>query len=168
MKVTSRLVCANSAPEVRRSPLRAPPVAALVLVFVSQALQPGGDFLLGLHQDVQQVLGDVSVFIVEEGRGQTCGWIPFILGSEAVFCDTRRRTLGPTSLTQVPHSSRSSDAVDVLLDVAGQVEVDDVLNVGDVQTTSGDLWKAKKTKKQSGTLHTGHKAIHAGGENVPK
>lgn len=58
---------------MRRSPLRAPPVAALVLVFVSQALQPGGDFLLGLHQDVQQVLGDVSVFIVEEGRGQTCG-----------------------------------------------------------------------------------------------
>ena len=41
-----------------------------MLVLVGQALQPGGHLLLGLHQDVQQVLGDVAVLIVEEGRGQ--------------------------------------------------------------------------------------------------
>lgn len=51
---------------------------------------------------------------------------------------------GPRGLTQVPHSSRSSNAVDVLLDVAGQVKVDDVLHIGDIQTTSGNLGKPEK------------------------
>ena len=44
---------------------------ALVLVLVTQALPPGGYFLLGLHQDVQQVFGDVAVLVVKERRGQT-------------------------------------------------------------------------------------------------
>lgn len=34
-------------------PLRAAATAALVLVLVGQALQPGWDLLLGLHQNVQ-------------------------------------------------------------------------------------------------------------------
>lgn len=55
-----------------RVPLRASSVAAFVLVFVSQALEPRGNFLFGLDQDVQQVLRDVSVFIIEERRGQSC------------------------------------------------------------------------------------------------
>lgn len=52
-------------------------------------------------------------------------------------------------LTQVPHSPRSSDAVDILLYVARQVEVDDMLYVGDVQTPSGDLGKARQKTKQN-------------------
>lgn len=44
---------------------------ALVLVLITQALQPGRYFLLGLHQNVQQVFGDVAVLVVEERRGQT-------------------------------------------------------------------------------------------------
>lgn len=39
-------------------------------------------------------------------------------------------------LTQVSDSTCTSDTVDVLLDVAGQVKVDNVLHVGDVQTSS--------------------------------
>ena len=38
-------------------------------------------------------------------------------------------------LTQVAHAARASDAVDVLLYVAGQVEVDHVFDVGDVQAS---------------------------------
>lgn len=52
-------------------PLRAPSVAALMLVFIGQALQPRRNLLFGLDQDVQQVLSDVPVFIIEERRGQS-------------------------------------------------------------------------------------------------
>lgn len=48
------------------SPLGAPSAATLVLVLIGQALQPGRYFLFGLHQDVQQVLGDVAILIIEE------------------------------------------------------------------------------------------------------
>lgn len=57
---------------VRQLPLRAPPGAALVLVLVGQAFKPGGNLLLGLHQNVQQIFGYVAVFVVKERRGQTC------------------------------------------------------------------------------------------------
>lgn len=53
-------------------PLRAPTIGALVLVLVGQAFKPGGNLLLGLHQNVQQVFGYVAVFVVKERRGQTC------------------------------------------------------------------------------------------------
>lgn len=78
----------------------------------------------------------------------------------------RRQMLEPTSLTQVPHSSRSSNAVDVFLDVAWQVKVDDVLNVGDVQTTSSDLRKAKKDKTKRNASHGAQ--IYAGGKKLAK
>lgn len=71
----------------------------------------------------------------------------------------------PTSLTQVPHTTRSPNAVDVLLDVAGQVKVDDMLDIGDVQTPSGNL---REPKTQSVTLHTGHKWIREKGGQVKR
>ena len=55
----------------RRVPLGAPAAGALVLVLVGEALQPGRHLLLGLHQDVQEVLRDVAVLVVEERRCQT-------------------------------------------------------------------------------------------------
>lgn len=85
-------------------PLGAPPAVALVLVLVRQALQPRRHFLFGLHQNVQKVLRDVSILIVKEGRCQT----------------------------EVSHSPSPSDSVDVLLNVAGQVKVYHVFDVGDV------------------------------------
>lgn len=53
-------------------PLRAPTIVALVLVLIGQALKPGGNLLLGLNQNVQQIFGYVAVFVVKERRGQTC------------------------------------------------------------------------------------------------
>lgn len=43
-----------------------------MLVLVGQALQPGRHLLFGFHQDVQQIFGDVAVFIIKERRGKTC------------------------------------------------------------------------------------------------
>lgn len=56
---------------VRILPLASTGVA-LVLVLIGQALKPGGNLLLGLHQNVQQIFGYVAVFVVKERRGQTC------------------------------------------------------------------------------------------------
>lgn len=53
-------------------PLRATSIVALVLVLIGQALKPGGNLLLGLNQNVQQIFGYVAVFVVKERRGQTC------------------------------------------------------------------------------------------------
>lgn len=38
---------------------------------MTEALDPGGNFLLALHQQVIQVTGNVAVLLVEEGRGKT-------------------------------------------------------------------------------------------------
>ena len=85
--------------------------AGQLLHLVGQALQPGGDLLLGLRQEVQQVSADVAVLVVEEGGGQA----------------------------QVAHPAGPPDAVHVLLDVTGHVKVDHVLHVGDVQTSGSHL-----------------------------
>lgn len=53
-------------------PLGASAGAALVLMLVRLALEPGGDLLLGLNQNVQQIFGYVAVFVVKERRGLTC------------------------------------------------------------------------------------------------
>ena len=66
-----------------------------------------------LQDEFNQVFGEVAVFVIEEGGGET----------------------------QVTHTTRTTDAMNVLLDVGGQVEVDDVLDVRDVETTSGNLKK---------------------------
>lgn len=41
-------------------------------MLVCLALEPGGDLLLGLNQNVQQIFGYVAVFVVKERRGLTC------------------------------------------------------------------------------------------------
>lgn len=59
-------------------PLGASAAAALVLMLVGLALEPGGDFLLGLNQNVQQIFGYVAVFVVKERRGLTCTTEPLL------------------------------------------------------------------------------------------
>ncbi len=68
-------------------------------------------YLIGLHDKLDQVLGQVPVLLVEERGGQP----------------------------EVAHPAGSADAVDVLVDVRREVKVDDVLHVGDVQTASSHL-----------------------------
>ena len=53
-------------------PLRASSVAALMLVFIGQALKPWWNFLFGLHQDVKQVFSDVTIFVIEERCCKSC------------------------------------------------------------------------------------------------
>lgn len=55
--------------EKKVAPLGAASVAVLVLVFEGQALQPGWNLLFCLHQDVQQVLGDITVLVIVERGG---------------------------------------------------------------------------------------------------
>jgi hypothetical protein len=72
--------------------------------------QPGRNLLVGLLQEVDEVTSDVAVAPIEEGgRG-----------------------------TGVSGTSGTTDSVGVFGDVVGQVVQDDVHNVGDIETTSGD------------------------------
>lgn len=50
-----------------------------------------------------------------------------------------KRINAVTAITKVAHTTRTANAVDVLLNVTGQVKVNDVLYIGDVQTTSSHL-----------------------------
>ncbi len=78
---------------------------------VGNGLQPGWDLLFRLRQELEQITTDVPVAIVEEGRGQA----------------------------KVPHTTRAANTMDVLLNVAGEVKVDDVLHVWDVQSSGSNL-----------------------------
>ena len=69
-----------------------------------------GYLLRRLHEDVVQVARNVAVLLVEEADG----------------------------LAGVAGAARAADAVHVLVDVGGQVEVDDELDVGDVEAAGGD------------------------------
>jgi hypothetical protein len=60
--------------------------------------------LAGLNNQLYHVLGEVTVFVVKEGGGET----------------------------EVAHTASTTDSVDVLLNVGGQVKVDDMLHIGDV------------------------------------
>lgn len=53
------------------TPLGAASVAVFVLVLKGQALQPRWNLLFCLHQDVQQVFGDITVLVIVERGGQT-------------------------------------------------------------------------------------------------
>lgn len=46
--------------------------------------------------------------------------------------------------TEVAHTSRTANTVNVLLNVTGQVEVNDMLHVADVQTSSSHLEKERE------------------------
>jgi len=72
-------------------------------------------YLVRLDNEFDQVLGQIPIFLVEEGGGET----------------------------EVAHAAGTTDPVNVLVHVGRQVEVDDVLHVGDVQTTSCNLLPKK-------------------------
>ena len=77
----------------------------------SEGLQPLGQLLVRLYDELHQVLCEVAVLVVEEGGGQA----------------------------EVAHPAGTADPVNVLLNVRRHVEVDHVLHVGDVQPTGGHL-----------------------------
>ena len=68
-------------------------------------------YLVRLDHKFDQVLSQVPVLLIEEGGGET----------------------------EVAHTSGTTDPVNVFVDVRGKIKVDDVLHVGDVKTTGGDL-----------------------------
>ncbi len=68
-------------------------------------------YLVGFDNEFDQVLGQIPVFLVEERRSQA----------------------------EVAHSAGSADTVHVLVDVRRKVEVDDMLHVRNVKTTSCNL-----------------------------
>lgn len=47
-------------------PLRTATAAALVLMLIGQTLKPGGNPLLCLDQEVEQVFGYVAVFVIKK------------------------------------------------------------------------------------------------------
>lgn len=47
-------------------PLRTATVVALVLMLIRQTFKPGGNSLLRLYQEVQQVFGYVAVFVIKK------------------------------------------------------------------------------------------------------
>lgn len=47
-------------------PLRTATVVTLVLMLIGQAFKPGGNPLLRLYQEVQQVFGYVAVFVIKK------------------------------------------------------------------------------------------------------
>lgn len=81
----------------------------------SALLEPLGDLLLRFNEKLEEISDDVGVLVVEEGSGKT----------------------------NVSYSTSSTDSVDVLVNVRGKIEVDDVSDVGDIKTSSGDLLKKK-------------------------
>ena len=93
----------------------------LLLDFVGHAFKPGGDILPGFCQKLQQLTANVAVLFIEEGGSQP----------------------------QVSHPARSSNAMNVLLNVNGEVKVHHVLDIGNVQTTSSNC-----SGNQDGSLST--------------
>ena len=94
------------------APLSASPATRLtVATLVAHRLEPRGHFLFSLDQQLAQVTDDVLVLIVEEGGGET----------------------------EIANSASTANAVHVLLDVGWQVKVDDMLHMGDVETTGSHL-----------------------------
>ena len=79
-------------------------------VLVSNRLEPSRNLLICLTKKFEEVTDNVPVAAVEEGSGTTS-------------------VTGATSTT---------NAVNVIIDVGGKVEVDDMGDVGDIETTSGD------------------------------
>ena len=84
--------------------------AAIRVELLDSALEEVGHVLLGFDHKLVQVSRNVSILVVEERSCQT----------------------------EIAHTASTTNAVDVLFDVVRQIKVNDVLNVGNIQTTSGD------------------------------
>ena len=74
----------------------------------THGLKPGGQLLVGLDQQLNQVLDKVPVLLIEEAGGKA----------------------------QVTHTTGSTNTVNILLHISRQVKVDDMLHIGDIQTSS--------------------------------
>ena len=74
-------------------------------------LQPLGYFLFRFDKKLEQIADDVRVLVVEERS-----------------CET-----------DIAHATGSANSMDVLVDVAWEVEVDHVAHVWNVETSSGHL-----------------------------
>lgn len=59
--------------------------------------------------------------------------LPF-LQAETVF-----PVIFPEELTKVSHTPSAPNAVDVLLNITGQIKVDNMLHIADIQTTGSHL-----------------------------
>ena len=77
---------------------------------MNDGLQPSRDLLIRLTKEFDEVTDDVFVAAVEEGSGST----------------------------SVASTTGTTDTVNVIVDVGRKVIVDDVGNIGDIETTSGD------------------------------
>ena len=77
---------------------------------MGNGLEPRGNLLVGLTEKFNQFADDVLVATVEECGGQT----------------------------GVPSTSGTTNTMNIVVDIAGEVVVDNVGDVGDIQTTSGN------------------------------
>ena len=77
---------------------------------MGNGLKPRRDLLVGFPQQLHKIANDVLVPAVEEGSGNT----------------------------SVAGTTGTTDTMDVIVDVTGEIIVDNVGDIGDVQATSGD------------------------------
>lgn len=77
---------------------------------MGDGLEPGRDFLIGLPQELNEVANDVLVTAIEERSAHT----------------------------NIAGTSRSSNTVNIIINIAGEVIVDDMGDVGDIETTSSN------------------------------
>lgn len=92
------------------SATRAATAATTVRGLASDRLQEGRDLLVGLLQELNKVSDHAAVATVEERSGNT----------------------------SVSSTTRATDAVDVVINVGGEVVVDDVGDIGNIQTTGSN------------------------------
>jgi hypothetical protein len=84
--------------------------AATERALASNVLEEGRNLLVGLLEKVNQVANDTTVATVEEGSGDT----------------------------SVTGTSSTTDTVDVVVNVGGEIVIDDVGDVWNIETTSGN------------------------------
>uniref|UniRef100_A0A182JJJ6 Uncharacterized protein n=1 Tax=Anopheles atroparvus TaxID=41427 RepID=A0A182JJJ6_ANOAO len=100
----------STATAARRIASATAPTSATVAAAVGHLLQEAGDLLSRLGEQPHQPVGDVAVLLVEERGGRT----------------------------EVAHAPGTPNAVHVLLHLRRQVEVDHLLDVGNVETAGGN------------------------------
>ena len=77
---------------------------------MGHGIEPARNLLVRLTKQLEEVADNVTVATVEESSGNT----------------------------DVTRATSTTDTMDVIVDVRGQVIIDDVCDVGNIETTSGD------------------------------
>lgn len=103
--------------------------ATIAAALTGNTLQESGNLLVSLLQEVEQVTDNTTVATVEESSGDT----------------------------SVTGTTGTTDTVDIVINVSGQIVVDNVSDVGDIQTTgsnggSDQDWAAAVTEQLQSTL----------------